>query len=94
MHNIRPDERTKPKRRRRRRGVAPAMCKNCPIEGRLEAVLAAAIGNACVPIQWQCAASLNWPFPMLKYIFRIKYTEAILPQTALGNSYGLKLAKC
>jgi len=68
--------------------------KNCSIEGRLEAVLAAAIGNACVPIQWQCAASLNWPFSMLKYIFRIKYTEAILPQTALGNSYGLKLAKC
>ena len=29
MHNIRPDERTKPKRWRRR-GVAPAMCKKLP----------------------------------------------------------------
>jgi len=40
--------------------------------------------------------SLGWPFPLLKYkyIFQIKYTVAILCQTALGNCYGLKLPKC
>jgi len=29
---------------------------------------------------WHSAGSLGWPFPMLKYkyIFQIKYTEAIL----------------
>ena len=31
-------------------------------------------------INWHSADSLGWPFPMLKYkyIFHIKYTEAIL----------------
>jgi len=28
------------------------------------------------------------------YIFEIKYTEAIIYQTALDNCYGLKLPKC
>jgi len=29
---------------------------------------------------WHCASSVGWPFPMLKYkyIFQMKYTEAIL----------------
>ena len=41
------------------------------------------------------AGSLGWPFPVLKYeyIFQIKYTKQLY-QTALGNCYGLKLAKC
>jgi len=32
---------------------------------------------------WHSAGSLDWPFPMLKYkyIFHIKYTEAILSYT-------------
>ena len=41
------------------------------------------VGTVLVPC-------MGWLFPMLKYkyIFRIKYTEA------LGNCYGLKLPKC
>jgi len=33
---------------------------------------------------WHSAGSVGWPFPMLKYeyIFRIKYTEAILSNSA------------
>jgi len=39
------------------------------------------MGNESVPIQfWHSAGSLGWPFSKLKYkyIFQIKYTEAIL----------------
>ena len=57
---------------------------------------AKAIGNEIVRwYNWHSAGSLGWPFPMVKYkyIFQIKYTEAIY-QTALGNCYGLKLPKC
>jgi len=33
---------------------------------------------------WHSAGSVGWPFPMLKYeyIFQIKYTEAILSNSA------------
>jgi len=44
---------------------------------------------------WYSAGSLGWPFPMLKqkYIFQIKYIEAILSNST-RNCYGLKLPKC
>jgi len=43
---------------------------------------------------WHSAGSLGWTFLMLKYkyIFQMKYAEAIL-SNILGNCYGLKLAK-
>jgi len=38
------------------------------------------IGNESVQIHWHSSGSLGWPFPMLKYkyIFELKYTEAII----------------
>jgi len=36
---------------------------------------------------------VSWPMLKYKYIFRIKYTEAILSNSTRGNCYGLKLAK-
>jgi len=38
---------------------------------------------------------MGWPVPILKYehTFRIKYTEAILSDSTIGNCYGLKLPK-
>jgi len=41
----------------------------------------AIIGNESALNQhWHSAGSLHWPFPMIKYkyIFKIKYTEALL----------------
>ena len=37
-------------------------------------------GTKVCRYNWQSAGSLGWPFPMLKYkyIYQIKYTEAIL----------------
>jgi len=37
-------------------------------------------GTKVCQYNWHSAGSLGWPFPMLKYkyIFQIKYTEAIL----------------
>ena len=39
-----------------------------------------AVGNEVCRYNWHSAGSLGWPFPMLKskYIFQIKYTDAIL----------------
>jgi len=56
-------------------------------------------GTKVCRYNWHSAGFPGWPFPMLKYkyIFEIKYTKTILSffyQTALGNCYGLKLAKC
>jgi len=38
------------------------------------------MGTKVCRYNWHSAGSLGWPFPMLKYkyIFQIKYTEAIL----------------
>ena len=38
----------------------------------------------CGRYNWHGAGSLGWPFPMLKYkyIFQIKYTEAILSNSS------------
>jgi len=43
---------------------------------------------------WHSAGSLGWPFPMLRYryIFQIKYTEAILSNTTRKLSW-LEISK-
>ena len=53
------------------------------------------MGTKVCRYNWHSADSLGWPFPILKYryIFRIKYTKQFY-RIALGNCYGLKLAKC
>jgi len=40
-------------------------------------------GTIVCRYNWHSAGSLGWPFPMLKYkyIFQIKYTEAILSKS-------------
>jgi len=45
---------------------------------------------------WHSAGSLGWPFPAMKYkyIFFKYNTRKQFYRTALGNCYGLKLAKC
>jgi len=42
------------------------------------------IGTKVCRCNWHIAGSLGWPFPMLKYkyIFQIKYTEAILSNSS------------
>jgi len=49
------------------------------------------IGNESVPYNWHDAGSLGWPFPMLKYkyIFQLKYTEAILSNSTRKLLYVL-----
>ena len=52
------------------------------------------IGNESVPYNWHSAGSLGWPFsmPRYKYIFQIKYTEAILSNTTRKLSW-LEISK-
>jgi len=47
-----------------------------PVTGELRSIL----GTRVCRYNWHSAGSLGWPFPMpnYKYIFQIKYTEAIL----------------